>query len=561
MESIIKDFGIAYKNNIITITNSNNIVFNINIKITGTKLTFINQDQSVNNIILFNVLNLDTIEITELYDILGPIKEVAENIYMYCIGCYNKVDFQADTFVTCGSESCVNKYEELQIGNPVSECIKKDTTLFSFLVDSGFQAIQSNRNKNIFEPFPPHFLNKKNVKNIKRGEMSKLKGIDYDDQKDFNKLLPLAKKPVKELVIENKNDISLCKLWSIDLYLLVRFIITSCKVDINYDFTLTENVPNLDNSNFKIYRLLHPVTTEEEFTKRKGDKQTYYLFHGSKSENWYSIIRNGLKNCSNTKLMTCGAAHGSGIYFSNDSNFSYSYGSSSKGESYLGVFEIIGHKNDYLKSPNIYVIDNEKIVIQRYLIIAKKQCSNNMAIINNIFDKVIHEKKVHMIAGVMNKGFKKLVREYRLIKKIPEQQFGFRIVVSPDNLYLWKLYLFDYDKNDVIAKDMEKYNIKEIDMQVNYPPNYPFSPPFIRIISPRFKHLTGHVTREGALCMQILTEKHWDPACSMESLIITIKSEILAGGGQIDPVNYKIPYSEQLAKESFVMVAKSHGWL
>lgn len=529
------------------------------------------EEQTVNNIILYNVffnlIKTNIISLSDLEQTLTIMKEIINNIHMYCIGCFEKVEFQADTFVTCGKPSCINKYEEMQIGNPVSELIKKDTTLFEFLVESGFQAILSNRNNNIFEPFPPHFLLDKEIgKKMQktRGEMSKLKGENYDKFKDFKKLQELAKIKVKSLLSDEINELDdsqLCNLWSLDMYMLVRFIITSCKTDINYDTNVTEGVQDIDVDSFKIYRLLHPSIVEDDFNKRKGDKNTYYLFHGSRSENWYSIIRNGLKNCSKTELMTCGAAYGNGIYFSDDGNFSYSYGMSSKGESYLGVFEIIGHKNDYLKTPKIYVIDKENIAIQRYLIIAKKNCSKSLNVINNIFDKVIHQKKVNMIQGVMNKGVKKLIREYRLIKKIPQDKFGFRIEVNTDNVYLWKLFLFGYESKEVIAQDMAKYNIKEIEMQVSYPSNYPFSPPFVRIIKPRFRHLTGHVTREGALCMQILTEKHWDPACSMESLIITIKSEILAGGGQIDPQNYHIPYSEQLARESFVMVAKSHGWV
>ncbi len=42
-----------------------------------------------------------------------------------------------------------------------------------------------------------------------------------------------------------------------------------------------------------------------------------FLFHGSGSENWYSILRNGIRVLSNTKYMTAGAAMGAGVYGSN----------------------------------------------------------------------------------------------------------------------------------------------------------------------------------------------------------------------------------------------------
>ncbi len=45
-------------------------------------------------------------------------------------------------------------------------------------------------------------------------------------------------------------------------------------------------------------------------------------------ENWYSILRNGLRNLSNSSLMTAGAAYGQGIYAS--SNYYTSQGYSAR---------------------------------------------------------------------------------------------------------------------------------------------------------------------------------------------------------------------------------------
>jgi len=41
---------------------------------------------------------------------------------------------------------------------------------------------------------------------------------------------------------------------------------------------------------------------------------SWFLFHGSGLNNWYSIIWNGLRNLSNTGMMTAGAVYGEGIY-------------------------------------------------------------------------------------------------------------------------------------------------------------------------------------------------------------------------------------------------------
>ena len=64
---------------------------------------------------------------------------------------------------------------------------------------------------------------------------------------------------------------------------------------------------------------------EAKFTALKRLHKTVFAFHGSSIECWHSIIRCGLKNVSNTKLMTAGAACGAGIYTSTNMATSLSY--------------------------------------------------------------------------------------------------------------------------------------------------------------------------------------------------------------------------------------------
>ena len=50
------------------------------------------------------------------------------------------------------------------------------------------------------------------------------------------------------------------------------------------------------------------------------------------------------------------------------------------------------------------------------------------------------------------------------------------------------------------------------------PADYPFSPPSIRVVRPRFKRHTGYVI-SGALCMELLTPQGWNPTFSIEALL------------------------------------------
>lgn len=55
---------------------------------------------------------------------------------------------------------------------------------------------------------------------------------------------------------------------------------------------------------------------EANFQARKEKVGSRYAYHGTKSDCMYSILRNGLRDLSNSHLMQVGAAYGAGIYLS-----------------------------------------------------------------------------------------------------------------------------------------------------------------------------------------------------------------------------------------------------
>jgi len=59
-----------------------------------------------------------------------------------------------------------------------------------------------------------------------------------------------------------------------------------------------------------------PVEREQHFQALKQAHGSLFSWHGSSSGNWHVILRTSLKNMSNTKYMSAGAAYGNGIYFS-----------------------------------------------------------------------------------------------------------------------------------------------------------------------------------------------------------------------------------------------------
>lgn len=544
---------------------TDNICAKLGLIIEETNMLLLNNDSnSESRIVYHNIKGKGFSNVNSIFDLVEACKHIVSDIYNYCVGCYTRLEFQSDQFITCGKPECDYILEELEIGSPVVEKIKDDSDITRFILESAFDAITCNRKYDIFEPFPKHFLTKDGVDaGVKRGEVSKLIGKNFDQYKDFAKLESIVKSTSVDKIFDAVDtcldDAELRKVIGDDTYKLVRFIITSCKSDLSVDSQLFDPFANPETKSCLVYRVNHPIDKEKEFKKRSNGHVSY-LFHGSAWCNWYSIMRNGLKNCSSTKLMTAGAAHGNGIYLANSFQYSSGYGRYNN-RTVVGVFEVIGAALKYKKSGCIHVVTDEKDLIQRYLLIIPSiKVRSLVKLIDSKFSTTIHTEKTNIKRTVLSKGIRKLVREHKKLSKVGKD-LGFRIDVKPKNMYLWTIYLFDFGKDEQITKDMKKYNIDEIRIEVSFPDNYPFSPPFLRVVTPRFVRLTGHVTSAGALCMQLLTEKHWDPACSMESLIITIRSEILEGGGRIDPNMHNIPYPETDARRSFINVSRGHGWI
>uniref|UniRef100_A0A8C4WPJ9 Poly [ADP-ribose] polymerase n=1 Tax=Eptatretus burgeri TaxID=7764 RepID=A0A8C4WPJ9_EPTBU len=78
--------------------------------------------------------------------------------------------------------------------------------------------------------------------------------------------------------------------------------------------------------------LSSPPAKEARFRAAKKLYGSSFAFHGSHTENWHSILRNGLVNASYTKLQLHGAAYGKGIYLSPISSISFGYSGMGKGQ-------------------------------------------------------------------------------------------------------------------------------------------------------------------------------------------------------------------------------------
>lgn len=157
----------------------------------------------------------------------------------------------------------------------------------------------------------------------------------------------------------------------------------------------------------------------------------------------------------------------------------------------------------------------------------------------------------------------RLISDLQIIRSSNEKELGFRANPIKNDLFNWEIQLFGFEKGSPMYNDLQKYKKTTgrdyVQLQVSFPPDYPNSPPFVRVVQPRFQFHTGRVTVGGSLCTDILTMESWNPTYDIESLMINVTTEIIAGSPRID-FRYNQPYSLQEAKQAYLRVASDHRW-
>lgn len=107
---------------------------------------------------------------------------------------------------------------------------------------------------------------------------------------------------------------------------------------------------------------------------------------------------------------------------------------------------------------------------------------------------------------------KRLQAELRAILKVQEttplHELGWYI--NPDlvnNVYQWVFEFHSFDDKHPLAQDLKERKLTSIVLEARFGSNFPMSPPFVRVIRPRFLGFQqgggGHVTLGGALCMEV----------------------------------------------------------
>ena len=107
--------------------------------------------------------------------------------------------------------------------------------------------------------------------------------------------------------------------------------------------------------------------------------------------------------------------------------------------------------------------------------------------------------------------------------------------------------------------DLAKVPGKRILLRIAFPSTYPTAPPYVRVIRPRFQFRTGHVTIGGSICTEMLTSHGWSSTMTIESVLLSIRTNMLVGGARLD-LSKRHDYSEAEAREAFNRMVQQHNW-
>ncbi|KAF5711882.1 hypothetical protein FMUND_8775 [Fusarium mundagurra] len=139
-----------------------------------------------------------------------------------------------------------------------------------------------------------------------------------------------------------------------------------------------------------------------------------------------------------------------------------------------------------------------------------------------------------------------------------------------DNLFHWFVELHSFDRDLPLAKDMASHGCSSIVLELRFGASFPISPPFVRVVRPRFLPFAqgggGHVTIGGAICSELLTNSGWSPALSLEKVFLEVRLNLCERDrpARLERVHHislgTVDYSMFEAVDAYRRAAAAHGW-
>lgn len=175
------------------------------------------------------------------------------------------------------------------------------------------------------------------------------------------------------------------------------------------------------------------------------------------------------------------------------------------------------------------------------------------------------EDATMMATSALQKAFRALIKTQATT---PAHELGWYIDPEQvENMYQWVVELHSFSEDIPLSRDMKTADITSVVLEMRFTNQYPFAPPFVRVIKPRFLPFNqgggGHVTEGGAICMELLTNNGWTAVSSIESVLLQIR---LAMSDKERPAKLPVArgrgdvYGVGEAIAAYERACRAHGW-
>jgi ubiquitin-protein ligase len=439
------------------------------------------------NLISVHIIRLikykyNEITFDNLIDMLLYLKIILINPYNYCTFCGNSII--SNVIHYCMNINCMNNKYSL-FDNTVCDYYNRDNNVFNFIVESAVAGLQHPKKNLAYLPLPP-FIN-----NI--DELIDIIPKSYMIN-DFKELYQLLKK--------NITDYEIYEFLGKPFYSFIKFSIMSTNMEL-----ITNNDHTIPNENIIHLDIIHSQEIEHKFHPIEN-----LFFHGSNIDSWYSILRNGIKNMSNTSLMRAGASYGPGVYLSSNYGLSFCY---SKINSHFkthvtGIVQILNpEKNAKITNEIVVVSDDTKILLRSIIINKGKLINTDKINMYYIKDKISITKKNNTdILKICNK---RLDKELEIIHKKKIDKFIYNNSIIDNNYIKWN--------TSILNCSIDKLNFK---LSFIFSVKYPLEPPIIYFTSYYNSINNSIFNNDGIILYDKISPKYWSSAQKIYDIIIDI---------------------------------------
>lgn len=199
-------------------------------------------------------------------------------------------------------------------------------------------------------------------------------------------------------------------------------------------------------------------------------------------------------------------------------------GSDSDEEDYDDEYEYEFEEEDFVATSGVAVDDDVSAAVQASLQEQWTEPTNALAMkINDTAKKETSGSKQRLLRDLFN------------IMNGNESSQNPMYALEPtneDDMSTWTLKFLKFDADSDLQKDMLVLGVPYIHLEMSFPDQYPFEPPFCKVVRPRFYPMTGYVNT-GALCAELLTPQGWNPINDITSVIVSIQALLLEGKGRL----------------------------